>query len=199
MPDMPEQEPIILASSSPRRKQLMTEAGYRFTTVEPRPEAECGMCSGEAPPELVARLAFQKAADVRERLLAKGSPPVCIIACDTVAACLGQILGKPRDEDDARLMLKLLSGRQHEVYSGLCVWNLPQGEPRVEVARSILRMHVLQPATIDEYLASGLWEGKAGAFGYQDRHGWLELVEGSESNIVGLPMELLEKMLAPQV
>lgn len=188
MPSSPE---IILASGSPRRRELLAEAGYAFRVVTPRAEAECGVCSGESPPELVARLAYQKAADVRGRI-DRG----LIVACDTVAECAGHVLGKPRDEEHAREFLELLSGREHRVYSGLCLWTAPEGEPRVEVDRTVLRMRSLSPAEIDEYLASGLWEGKAGAFGYQDRLGWLEIIAGSESNVVGLPMELLARMLA---
>lgn len=187
---MPEAPELILASGSPRRRELLTEAGYRFRVVLPHAEAECGVCSGESPPELVARLAYQKAADVR-RQVERG----LVLACDTVAECAGQILGKPRDEQHARETLKMLSGREHRVYSGLCLWRAPEGEPRVEVERTVLRMHPLAPEQIDEYLASGLWEGKAGAFGYQDRLGWLEIVSGSESNVVGLPLERLERML----
>jgi septum formation protein len=182
---------LILASGSPRRRELLTEAGYRFRIVPPHPEAECGMCSGETPPELVARLAYQKAADVKQR-----GEQGLILACDTVAECAGQILGKPGDERHAREMLELLRGREHRVYSGICLWQTPEGEPRVEVDRTVLRMHPLSPEQIEEYLASGLWEGKAGAFGYQDRLGWLEILSGSESNVVGLPLERLQRMLA---
>ncbi len=181
---------LILASSSPRRRELLTEAGYRFTIVEPAATAECGVCSRESPPELVARLAWQKAKDVVAR-----TQQGIVVGCDTVAECNNQILGKPADERHARQMLELLSGREHRVYSGLCVWPVPDGEPRVEVARTLLRMDMLSEAAISEYLASGLWIGKAGAFGYQDRLGWVHVVEGSESNVVGLPMELLAEML----
>jgi septum formation protein len=93
-------------------------------------------------------------------------------------------------------MLELLSGQEHHVYSGLCLWPLEGGRPQVEVARTTLRMDHLATAQLDEYLSSGLWEGKAGAFGYQDRAGWLHVVEGSESNVIGLPLELLAEMLA---
>jgi septum formation protein len=188
---MTEQPKMILASGSPRRRQLLTEAGYPFDIVVPSEEAECGVCSGESPPELVARLAYQKAADVSTRV-----GPSLIVACDTVAECHGQILGKPYDETHARQMLTLLSGREHSVYSGLCLWKVPEGEPLVEVDRTTLRMDPLSTEQIDDYLATGLWEGKAGAFGYQDGFPWLHVVAGSESNVVGLPMELLAKMLA---
>jgi septum formation protein len=182
--------PLILASSSPRRQLLLRQAGYDFRTVSPSELAECGVCSGESPPELVARLAYQKAADVATRV-----GPSRIVACDTVAECQGQILGKPGDESHARAMLRLLSGREHRVYSGLCIWDVPESEPRVEVDRTTLRMDSLTNKQLDDYLASGLWEGKAGAFGYQDGFDWLHVIEGSESNVVGLPMELLERML----
>jgi len=183
--------PIILASSSPRRRELLIAAGYSFTIVEPGAEAECGVCSGESPPELVARLAYQKAADVSTRV---GSS--LLIACDTVAECHGQVLGKPHDESHARRMLELLRGRKHHVYSGLCLWLIPEGEPQVQVAKTTLLMDDLSDAVIDEYLASGLWEGKAGGFGFQDRLGWVRVVDGSETNVVGLPMELLGEMMA---
>lgn len=191
MSSSPLSRPLILASGSPRRRLLLTEAGYRFQIVKPADSAECGVCSGETPPELVARLAYQKAADVATRV-----DPSLILACDTIAECQGQVLGKPQNEDHAKTMLTLLSGREHRVYSGLCLWQVPGGEPLVEVDRTTLRMDDLSPKQIDDYLATGLWEGKAGAFGYQDGFEWLHVVDGSESNVVGLPMELLGRMMA---
>jgi septum formation protein len=202
---------LILASGSPQRSTLLAEAGYRFEVVAPGPNAECGICSLETPGELVARLACQKAADVAAKLaqraiqnqvgtsdqtVAQISGPVMIVACDTVGECLGRVLGKPRDRAHARQMLELLSGREHRVYSGLCLQPLGAAQPHVRVARTTLRMDPLEIDQIEEYLDSGLWEGKAGAFGYQDRPGWLHIIEGSESNVIGLPMELLDAMLA---
>lgn len=198
---------LILASGSPQRRTLLAEAGYRFEVVPPGVYAECGICSQETPGELVARLACQKADDVAEKLARdmthvadkisrQALGRVLIVACDTVGECLGQILGKPRDRAHARQMLELLSDRDHRVYSGLCLRPLGAGQPHVRVARTTLRMDPLEAAQIEEYLASGEWEGKAGAFGYQDRPGWLHITEGSESNVIGLPMELLEAMLA---
>jgi len=181
---------LILASRSPRRRELLTEAGYVFEIVAPDEAAECGVCSRETPETLVARLARQKAADVVSRVSAG-----LIIACDTVAECDGHILGKPANEDNARQMLELLSGREHRVFSGLCLWQVPAGRPQVRVAITRLRMDRLSNAELDDYLLSGLWEGKAGAFGYQDRLGWVHVIEGSESNVVGMPMELLAEML----
>lgn len=196
MPNSDHQPLLILASGSPQRQRLLDEAGYRFDVMLPGPMAECGVCSQETPPVLVARLACQKAADVVAQLRKKPRPGDTIVACDTVAECVGQILGKPGNREQAGQMLRLLSGREHHVYSGLCVWDWQSGPPRVRVARTTLRMDPLTEPHIDEYLASGLWEGKAGAFGYQDRVGWLRIVEGSESNVIGLPLELLAEMLA---
>ena len=187
---------IILASGSPQRRALLEQAGYRFRIVAPTPQAECGVCSQETPPELVARLAYQKAADVVTQLNVAGPlQDEIIVACDTVAECVGQILGKPTDSTHARQMLKLLSGRIHHVYSGLCIWRLPNGEPHVTVVVTRLRMDTLSDLEIDEYVASGQWEGKAGGFGYQDRIDWLHIEDGSESNVIGLPMEKLAELL----
>jgi septum formation protein len=182
--------PLILASRSPRRKELLIEAGYRFEVIPPDDSAEGGICENENPPQLVARLAYQKAVNVAQKI-----ETGIIIGCDTVAECDGQILGKPIDAVDARRMLQALSGREHRVFSGLCLWDVPGGEPRIRVATTILRMDVLSDLQLDDYLRSGQWEGKAGAFGYQDRLGWVHIVEGSASNVVGLPLEVLEEML----
>jgi septum formation protein len=181
---------LILASGSPRRRELLQQAGYTFEVIVPDESAECGICSGESPPEFVARAACQKAADVASEV---GSG--LIVACDTVAECTGQILGKPADEAHARSMLHMLRGRIHRVFSGLCVWDVPEYPPAVQVATTTLRMDPLSDEQIESYLQSGAWEGKAGAFGYQDRLGWVHVLEGSESNVVGLPMDLLEEML----
>ncbi len=187
---------LILASSSPQRFRLLREAGYEFESIAPGENAECGVCSKETPPELVARLAYQKALDVRGRLVEQGGHDALIVACDTVAECLGQILGKPRHRAHARQMLELLKSQEHHVYSGLCLWPAGSELAHVQVARTKLRMDPLSESQIEEYLDSGQWEGKAGAFGYQDRAGWLHIIEGSESNVIGLPLELLADMLA---
>lgn len=190
----PQRPKLILASRSPRRRELLAAAGYEFDVVPASDDVEggveSGMCSQESPPELVARLARQKAAEVAGR-----TSGATVIACDTLVECQGQVLGKPEDENHAREMLELLSGHEHRVYSGLCLWPPRGNEPEVRVATTTLRMDVLTQQQLDEYLATGLWRGKAGAFGYQDRLGWVHIVEGSESNVVGLPMELLAEML----
>jgi septum formation protein len=185
--------PIILASGSPRRRELLRDAGYNFTVVPPAEDVECGVCSEFGPAGLVADLAYRKAAAVRTTL--DDDSTALVLAADTVAECDGFVLGKPRDELDARAMLTQLSGRDHRVLTGVCLWRLDRDVPLIRVAVSKLRMDRLTDAQLDEYIASGQWEGKAGSFGYQDRLGWVHVVEGSESNVVGLPMELLAEML----
>jgi septum formation protein len=192
--------PLILGSGSPQRRRLMTEAGYRFEVVVPGEAAECGICSTGGPAALVADLAIRKAADVAGRLGGREEASL-VIACDTVAECGGAVLGKPNDEQHARGMLQQLSGTVHRVYSGLCLWPHQFSQPvrpiETRVAVTELRMDPLAESDLDEYLASGLWRGKAGAFGYQDRVGWLHVVNGSEANVIGLPTELLAEMLTP--
>ena len=129
---------------------------------------------GETPADFVARVAYQKAANVAARLRAGW-----ILGADTVAECDGRILGKPTDSDDARSMLRALSGRTHQVLTGLCLWKLPAETPQIAVATTTLRMDPLANNQIEDYLAGGQWEGKAGAFGYQDRLGWIHIVAGS--------------------
>ena len=183
-------KPLILASTSPRRKQLLTEFGYQFETDPPSDDAECGVCSGETPPELVVRLARQKAVDVAVRYNF-----AIILGCDTVAECYGQVLGKPRDREDARRMLSLIRGREHRVHSGICLWIRPEDQVLLQVDTTTLFMDDVSDEHLEDYLDTNKWEGKAGAFGYQDGWDWLHVTKGSETNVVGLPMELLEKML----
>ncbi|MFV2065918.1 MAG: nucleoside triphosphate pyrophosphatase [Pirellulales bacterium] len=188
---------LILASGSPRRRELLSRAGYRFDVMVPDASAECGVCTETGPAALVVESATRKAADVVARV-----EHAVVVACDTVAECQGRILGKPVDTDHAREMLAALSGREHRVYSGLCVWPVDRNTPsdprtvaELRVAITSLRMDRLAEEQLAAYLASEAWEGKAGAFGYQDGLDWVHIVEGSESNVIGLPMEVLEEIL----
>lgn len=198
---------LILASGSPQRRRLLRNAGYKFDIIIPRPEAEPGICSQCGPAELVTELAVSKAFDVAAQMREMKEPlpssPHVILACDTVAECGGEILGKPRNEDHARQMLQRLRGSVHRVYSGVCAIRLESLDaplesmaPDIRLAITELVMDQISDAELDDYLASGLWLGKAGAFGYQDRVGWLHITRGSESNVVGLPMEVTAELLS---
>ena len=185
---------MILASSSPRRKQLLEDAGYTFTVVAPDDSAESGPCSNCSAAELVAQLAFRKAANV----VAKVESGI-VLAADTVAECNGQILGKPRDVDHAEQMLQLMSGQKHRVLTGVCLWNLANDQKQMNVEITTLFMEPWQNSDLQDYLDSDQWIGKAGAFGYQDNLPWVRIIEGTESNVVGLPMETLASMLKKMI
>ena len=188
---------LILASSSPQRQKLLAEAGYQFEQRVPEVDETQGICSGCGPAELVSSLALRKAADVVRRLkTATNETSTIVIGCDTVAECGGEILGKPHTRDHAHRMLTRLSGQPHRVYSGLCIWPLATGVPKTEIAITHLQMDTLSEDNLEDYLETDLWQGKAGAFGYQDGPDWLHITEGSASNVIGLPLELLDKMLA---
>ncbi len=189
---------LILASASPRRRQLLEDAGFTFEVVPPEIDETPGLCSNCGPAELVTQIARDKAADVVRRVSRPGSArpsDTVVVACDTVVECGGQILGKPNDEEHARQMLDLLSGRECRVFSGLCVWPLRSTAPKIDVDTTTLRIDRLDSGQIESYLESNQWQGKAGAFGFQDNVNWIQIVEGSESNVVGLPMQLLQRIL----
>jgi len=182
---------MILASQSPRRRDLLQGAGYTFEVIPPAEGVEDGHLVRESPAEFVARLAYQKAADVARRV-----ENGIIIGCDTVAECEGQILGKPIDRHDARRMLRLMSGQVHHVYSGLCLYRNPGEVSLVKVETTKLKMMPLSEIKLEKHLDSNRWRGKAGAFGFQDGQEWVRIIVGSETNVVGLPMELFATMLA---
>ena len=182
--------PHILASRSPRRRLLLSEAGWAFDVVPPSDGLEDRPSPNESVSAYVQRLAFRKAENVFEKIN-RGT----IIACDTVVVCNGEILGQPSDRADAMRMLRLLRGKLHFVHSGLCLLSKPSGNCRRGEEISTLRMIEFSDDELEHYLDSEAWQGKAGAFGLQDRNGWITLVHGSESNVVGLPMELLQRML----
>lgn len=187
----------MLASGSPRRAELARREGWQVEISVPPESVEAN-----APPRAAAetleafttRLAIAKAAAV----VAAGASGL-VLACDTLSEVGGLPLGKPVDEADARRMLEALSGKRHRVVSGVCLWQaaggVARGAPVTGHAESTLFMPPLDEAFITGYLATGLWRGKAGACGFQDGHVPLELVAGSGSNVVGLPLELVRELL----
>ncbi|MBQ3221006.1 MAG: septum formation protein Maf [Clostridia bacterium] len=177
----------ILASASPRRKELLGEVIEKFEIVPAQGEeyAEEGL----PPNRLVCALAEQKASEVASLPLAKGK---AVLGADTVVALEGEVLGKPKDEADAARMLKMLSGRAHEVYTGVCVI-FPDGTKRVEADCTKVYFLPLDEAKISAYIATGSPMDKAGAYGIQDG-GLVERIEGSFSNVVGLPVELCKRL-----
>ena len=188
---------LILASASPRRRELMEHLGLPFTIVPaPGPEEPPKEAEGEAG-RTAWYLSLEKA-----RQVARAHPEALVIGADTVVGINGQILGKPRDEADAKRMLRLLSGREHQVYTGVTLVRygvyptVPSyNDTCMEMTRVFFRE--LTDAEIDAYVATGEPMDKAGAYGYQGRAGlFVERIEGDYYNVVGLPLCLLGTMLS---
>jgi len=189
---MPATLPSILASASPNRYRLLTEWGFSFETLPPEEHAEDDRRTNELPEEYVRRLSLQKAKNVAEKI-----EQGIVIGGDTIVLCGENILEKPIDRDDARKMLRQLRGQIHSVLSGLCLLKKEfSGQITTLLETDVTRL-VMQPISDDDlesYLDTEKWRGKSGSFGYQDCNGWITILEGSESNVVGLPMELFQTM-----
>jgi septum formation protein len=188
---MPETAPhLILASASPRRQELLREAGYEFET-HPANVNEEDFHSDALPIEIAEELSRRKAAVVAQKFRND-----LVLAADTVVAFGDKPLGKPRDPNEARRMLALLAGTTHIVITGVTVMRASKGLKQTRVAMSAVRMKPLTAAEIDTYVASWEWQGKAGGYGIQDRDPFVIKVSGSHTNVVGLPMEITSEMLA---
>jgi septum formation protein len=183
-------EPLVLASASPRRAQLLREANYRFEAVVP-PLHEPEWVHPHVAPTLHAEsLAYFKA-----RSVAPSHANDTILAADTIAVIQGEIIGKPLDRDDACRILHRLSGTTHSVITGVVLFQPTTGRRLLQHGISTVGVRVLDAAAIQAYLDTGAWEGKAGAYGIQDQDDpFVEKVSGSFTNVVGLPMELLARM-----
>ena len=179
---------LILASASPRRRELLGRFAVPFRVIPAR-GAETAP-EGLTPGELVRCLAEHKAAEVAEG----EGPESVIIAADTVVEIDGEILGKPGTPERAAEMLRRLSGRTHRVWTGVCVG---QGERILSAAEeTAVRFRELEEDEIRAYVATGEPMDKAGAYGYQDRAClFVERIEGDYFNVVGLPMDRLGRML----
>ncbi|HAU37254.1 MAG TPA: septum formation protein Maf [Phycisphaerales bacterium] len=182
---------LILASSSPRRRQLLAEAGLSFDVVAPTIAEPNDDLRGLSPQQQAEALAYFKARVVSDR-----RPDACVLGADTVVALGGEILGKPADEADARRMLNALSGSRHAVITGVAVL-CPHNVRLIASETTYVTMRRMTPDEIDDYIRSDEWRGKAGAYAIQETADrYIVKVEGSFSNVVGLPMELVARMLA---
>jgi nucleoside triphosphate pyrophosphatase len=184
---------LVLASASPRRRELLKNAGIPFI-VQPSEVPELPR-EGEAPQACAERLAREKALDVfRQR------PQDFVLGADTIVIVDGQILGKPRDEADAARMLRLLSGRTHQVTTGVCLigpndkGGSSVGDTRSETTR--VTMSELSADEIQSYVATDEPLDKAGAYAIQGKASrWISRIEGDYFNVVGLPVSLVYRML----
>ncbi len=173
---------LVLASASPRRRNLLETVGIAPGRVRPAGIDETPR-PGEAPRALALRLAQAKAAAA---CAAQGND--WILAADTVVACGHRALGKPQDEDAARACLAMLSGRRHRVHTAVAVL-APDGRAAARLASAHVRFKRLDRREIDAYIASGEWRGKAGGYAIQGRAGaFVIAINGSCSGVVGLPL-----------
>ena len=182
---------LILASASPRRAEILRDAGYHFTVlssaIDETPYLE------ESPRDLVLRLAQTKAGLAAARSVG----PAIVIAADTGVVLDGHLFGKPRSSDDARRMLETLSGRTHTVLTGVALIRLPDEESRSFVESTLVEFAPLSDEEITRYLATGEPHDKAGAYaiqGYAARY--IPRIEGCYFNVVGLPLARLQHALS---
>jgi septum formation protein len=183
---------LILASASPRRRQLLADAGYRFEVDpsgidEPEPDRQADI----SPAAFAANLAWRKAEEVARR---RGNG--LILGADTICAVADEILTKPLDRADAERMIRLQEGRDTEVISAICLYRADRQEWVGAVEVSVVRFRTLLDEERRQYLDTGRWQGKSGGYGVQDHDPFVSVERGSFSNVVGLPMERLADLLS---
>lgn len=182
---------LILASGSPRRRELLVQAGFTFSVQTA--DIDESVRAGEDPVAYTSRLAREKAAAVFATL--PDAQDVVVLAADTTVAVDEHILGKPEDADDAARMLRMLQGRKHQVMTGVAV--MSAHETKVHCETTDVFFAPMSDAEIAAYIASGEPMDKAGAYGIQGRAArWITRVEGDYSNVVGLPLAATCRMLS---
>ena len=185
-------KPLILASQSPRRAELLREAGIAFEVVAPRYGETDPEEWRHTPAELAEATSYFKAASIATEHAGR----VILGADTTVATEDGRLFGKAADIAHARDILSALMGTTHQVITGVTLMHPNRGRRLIQHDVTHVSMRSLSHPELDDYLASGNWRGKAGAYGIQDANDpFVEQIQGSFSNVVGLPLELLQRML----
>lgn len=181
---------LILASSSPRRSTLLREAGILFRTVSPEVEELSADTHPELPPHELAKINARMKAEA----VAGMHKESVVLAADTVVYCQGQVLGKPTDEQDAERMLTLLSGNTHEVITAVIWLNHKANAVKEFIGRTWVTFKPLNASQIRDYISRVQVMDKAGSYALQDRgEDIVERIEGSRTNVIGLPMEPIEE------
>lgn len=185
---------LILASGSPRRKELLEAVGMEFEVITSDADESSVKIDGTPVDIYVQELALLKASAVAKKLL-KDKKAV-IISADTVVSVDGSVLGKPKDAEDAFAMLSRMSGRAHEVYSGFCVMRISDGKAVCKAVKTDVYFKVLSENEIWRYIATGEPADKAGSYGIQGIGGLLvEKIDGDYQNVVGLSVSALSDVL----
>lgn len=183
--------PIYLASKSPRRKELLQLVAKNIHVLSvDTPEK---IVRGESPIATAKRIAYEKLTAAIPLVPAKS----ILITADTIVICRDKILGKPKDSADAKKMLRLLSGKEHYVVTGLCVRNQTTGKQVVTYSKTKLVFRELSKKEIDDYVATGSPLDKAGAYGIQDGYGavFTQKINGCYYNVMGLPLSKLQESI----
>ena len=179
---------LVLASASPRRREMLARIGLEFTLAP-------AVINEDILPDESAEQAARRLACAKAQAAAKDHPQAAVLAADTLVVLEGAILGKPQDDEEARAMLTSLSGKWHEVVTGYCL--ILNGRAHEGLAASRVRFRRISPAEIAAYVRTGEPRDKAGAYGVQGRGAALvEAVEGSYTNVVGLPLAACVKLLS---
>ena len=189
---MSQQHPasIILASASPRRKQLLAEAGYKFTSISPNISESAFQAACYTACEYAKQLALAKARSVAEKY-----PDSLVIGADTVVDFNGQIIGKPADAKEAEQITQKLFSAPHKVITGIAIVRLSDTIEIVESDTTAVYPKKLTSEQIAAHIRSGSWRDKAGAYAIQETGDeFVEKIEGSLTNVMGLPMELLQQL-----
>jgi septum formation protein len=182
---------LILASASPRRRELLAQAGYDFDVQA------SSVSESRLPQEDAIRFATRLAREKAEEVFAQQQPAI-VLGADTVVVCDGEVMGKPADPADAERMLLLLAGRTHQVVTGVAVVWRAGARPAVEVAAELTQvtMQTLSAEEVSRYVASGEPMDKAGAYAIQGYAGrWIPRISGCYFNVVGLPLALVSSLL----
>ena len=177
---------IILASASPRRKELLTQIGVKFEIMISDKETDIDSTD---PIKACEKQAMQKALDIEEKAALKYKEDYIIIAADTIVSLEDSILGKPRDKEDARLMLERISGKKHKVYTAVCVFNSRLKTQESFVEETTVEVAELSKEDIDFYLSKDEAYDKAGAYAIQGLFSrYIVGIEGDYYNVMGLPV-----------
>ncbi|MFC1603693.1 Maf family protein [Planctomycetota bacterium] len=191
---MPEKypAPIVLASASPRRRQLMSEAGYEFTVVLPEVDESSFNTDDVDPVDYARRLALAKA-----KSIARKHPDSFVIGADTIVDFRGRIIGKAADAKEAEQITGKLFSEPHKVITGVAIIRLSDGTELVQSDSTTVYPRKMTAEQIADHVKGDSWRDKAGAYAIQETGDeFVEKIEGSLTNVMGMPMELLESLLA---
>ncbi len=185
-------KPLILASASPRRRDMLADAGYCFQVVPSNVDESAFSARDLSTEQYAERLALAKARDVALRFADR-----LVLGADTVVDCRGQVIGKPADAADAERITRLLFSRPHNVVTGIALVRLSDNTQILASDTTTVYPRRLTEAQIAAHIVGGAWRDKAGAYAIQENgDAFIERIEGSFTNVIGLPMELLQTILA---